>query len=171
MELKYGPDTAPTTEAPQVEFERDPDPGYEQTPFSAFKEKVFGPSEGSADAPKKVTAAVKKDIRAKLAFGLALAPTPLYRLDQVCVEAFVSCIPDRTAESGEPVLGLASALTEIICDSPELVKFFSAGGRYMKLLQLMMALQPFGQVLMQHHITHSIKDEDQEPEDWTAYRV
>ena len=170
MELKFGDEAAPPP-ADAPEFEQDPAPGYEETPFSSLKSKLLGEPSPNNDAPKKVTAAVKKDIRAKLAFGLALLPTPFHGRDPVCVEAFVSCIPDRKTEAGEPVLGVASALTEIICDSPEMVAFFSTGGRYMKWLQLLMAVQPFAVTIMHHHITHSIQNEEQEQEDWANYRV
>ncbi len=171
MELKYGEETAPPPPAPEPQFEQDPDPGYEETPLSSFRDKIFGTPSSSSEPPKRVTAAMKKDIRGKLAFGLAIAPVPFQSRDPLCVEAFRECIPDRKTPEGEPVLGLASALTEIICDSPEMVRFFSTGGRYMKWLQLMMAFQPFAKAVVQHHVTHSVGDEDQELEDWTQYRV
>ena len=91
------------------------------------------------------TLAVKKDIRAKLAFMLGLPAGMWAMSDPICGGAFAADVP-----------GLADALVEIICDSPDLVTWFTSGGNYMKWLTAVTAVQGTGVAIWQHHVAHSV---------------
>jgi hypothetical protein len=56
---------------------------------------------------------------------------------------------------------IAAKFVPIICKSPEMVKWFTKGGNYTAWLDLVMALFPVAQVVMAHHVTHSISTENQ----------
>jgi hypothetical protein len=49
-------------------------------------------------------------------------------------------------------------LVPFICKSPDLVKWFTKGGGYMAWFELAMVCWPVIQVVISHHLTHSIGD-------------
>lgn len=118
------------------------------------------PDWGSEDTPRKrrgrppnrVSAKVKADIRAKTAL-MMIFPVSVWQLrDPICGSAARECIP-----------GVSDALTEILCDSDEVVAWFQSSGGYLKYLNLLKELQPVAMVVFQHHVTHSVGQDSEEP--------
>jgi hypothetical protein len=67
--------------------------------------------------------------------------------DPLCGGVFVTQRPE-----------IADALTDIVCDSADLVDFFTGtGGAFMKYLKLGAALWPVAEVVMAHHVVHSVE--------------
>ena len=69
----------------------------------------------------------------------------------------------------DPICGMAlqqnadaivPKLVPMICKSPELVKWFTKGGGYMAWFELAMVCWPVIQVVISHHLTHSIGHEN-----------
>lgn len=148
-----------------ISFEPDPDPGYDQVPL---EDRFFpDPSIAGKHAGPRVTATVRKDIRGKVGLFLSLLGTAWATRDEPCGTILVESIPDRETPDGT-VPGIASALADIFCDSPELVRWFTAGGGYMKWLNLAVAVQPVLTTLFHHHITHTISDDGDDP-DYSRY--
>lgn len=146
------------------DFTPDPDPDYGKP---TLEDRVF-PEPSTKTTPaasgKRVTQTVRKDVRGKLAMLLTVAGSTLATRDQHCGNALVAAIPD--ADDDTP--GIATALADLICDSPDLVKWFTTSGKYMKWLTLAMAVQPVLTTVFHHHITHVITDDDTPP-DWSGY--
>jgi hypothetical protein len=144
--------------AADPEVQLDPEPKRESP-------KAFRPSAKGTASKVRVTAAEKRDIRAKVEFILAPSAVMIGNVDPFCGPVFTRQAPE-----------IAQALTDIICDSPDLVRWFtgagSAGG-YMKYLTLVMACLPVGTVVFAHHVTHSIGEPppDTVPEDWSQYNA
>jgi hypothetical protein len=96
-------------------------------------------------APTRMTAGLKKDIAAKIEFGLMIPATIWQARDPLCGGVFREQIPDVT-----------EAFVDIVADSPDLIAFFAGpGGGFMKALKLGAALMPVGQVMMAHHVYHT----------------
>jgi hypothetical protein len=112
------------------------------------------PAPGARDKVSKskaprVTAELKRSIRGKLAL-LTLAPLGLARhYDPVCGGALVEVKDD-----------LLDWAVDGICDSPDLLKWFSAGKGYMRLVTLLTILEPVGITACQHHVTHTLHAPD-----------
>lgn len=154
----------------ETELPQDPDPEW---PRESLVDRIF--SDDATDAPPRhVSAAIRKDIRAKTSMMLMVLGSTWAHRDRYCGEIFVHSVPDRTmtGEEGKPetVPGIATALTDIFCDSPDIVKWFTASGKYMKWLTLATSLQPIAGAVLRHHITHSQEYEEQE-NDWSLYEA
>lgn len=153
----------------------DPEPGYATT---SLKEQLFGAKKAPAPKAKPAKAAVsdkpptvsvRRDIRGKLAMFLGIIGTGWASRDDHCGGTFLDSIADQKTESGDAP-GIATALTDIICDSPDMVAWFTSSGSYMKWLTLATAVQPVLTTIFAHHVTHSIVDDsDDENADWTRY--
>jgi hypothetical protein len=91
-------------------------------------------------------------------------------------------IPGRVWEARDPVCGgtfvaqrpaISSALTDIVCQSPDLIAWFTgSGGAFMLWLNVAAACWPVLTVIMAHHVYHSIEQgaDGQVPEpDLTRY--
>jgi hypothetical protein len=118
----------------------------------------FGKPKTVKGKPPKLTAAVVKDIDAKISFALEVPARVWAARDPVCGGTFV-------AQRGE----ISAALTEIVCQSSDLVAWFSgSGGQFMLWLNLAAACWPVATVVMAHHVYHSIETADQ-PLDTTQY--
>lgn len=99
----------------------------------------------------KVTATLRKDISAKISLGLEIPGRVWAARDPYCGGTFVQQRP-----------AIADALTDIVCDSPDLVEWFAGpAGGFMKYLTLAAALQPVAVVVYGHHVAHTIGSEDQ----------
>lgn len=99
-------------------------------------------------APKshvRVTAAMKRDIEGKIAFGLMVTGQMWSMTDPVCGNAFLEVSPDAARD-----------LTPILCQSPEVVRFLTKSGNYMLWVKLVMTLAPVFQVVFAHHIAKRI---------------
>lgn len=138
-------------------FEADPDPGYGR---DSIGEKLWGSGSDNVAGPKapRVTVKIRKDIQAKTALFLSMGGTVWERRDQVCGGTFVEAVPD-----------VSEALTDIFCDSPDIVRWFTAAGGFMKWLTLAQALQPVLMAIVGHHVTHSIVDGEPAEPDWSMY--
>lgn len=96
----------------------------------------------------KVTAAIRTDVHAKIRFALRPLGGVWQARDQICGSVFLEQEPE-----------ISDALADIVCDSPDLLAFFTGpGGGFMKYLKLAMAFQPVAMVLWMHHIAHAIAD-------------
>jgi hypothetical protein len=133
-------------------------------PAHAGKEwrKQQGKSAPGAGARRgKVTASIRGDISAKISFALEI-PGQLWKArDPICGGTFVEQRPD-----------IADALTDIVCDSPDLVAFFAGpGGAFMKYMKLAAACWPVATVVMAHHVYHSLEEQpvDAQQPDYANY--
>jgi hypothetical protein len=130
-----------------------PDPGADEGPGHARKgwAKAAAPKavRGAAKAVR-VTAGIRADINAKISMPLEIGGRIWQARDSLCGGTFVQQRPE-----------IAYALTDIICDSADLVAFFTGPvGGFMKYLNLGAALWPVVEVGMAHHVYHSIALED-----------
>jgi len=92
----------------------------------------------------RITASVRRDVEGKLAFVLLMTGQGLSMPDPVCGSALAE-------NSGE----IAKKLTPIICQSPELVKWFTRSGKFILWVDLLMAMWPVLQVVYMHHVAHA----------------
>lgn len=109
----------------------------------------------------RVTATIRKDINAKISLGLELPGRIWQARDPWCGGAFIHQRP-----------AIADALTDIVCDSADLVDWFTGpAGGFMKYLKLAAALQPVAVVVYGHHVTHTIgeKQGQREQPDMSRY--
>ena len=125
---------------------RDPEP---EEPAEEARPIGWPPAGGGqrrSQSRVRVTASVRKDIDAKLRLML-MVPGKLWEIrDPLCGGTFMRQEQD-----------IAAALTSIVCDSADLVAFFTGpAGGFMKYLELLTALQPVAMMIWAHHIAHSI---------------
>lgn len=126
---------------PSAEDDLEPDP----PPVHLHGAKPRAPRPGKA-ATVKVTPAIRRDINAKLQLMLFVPGKVWETRDPWCGGVFVQQLPETT-----------DALTDIICDSPDLVAFFTGpAGGFMKYMKLILALQPVGVMAWSHHIAHTV---------------
>lgn len=97
------------------------------------------------DAPVKVTAAVRRDIAGKLAFWLSIPAEPWMRLDPYCGDAYAQQV-DQIALKAAP----------LICQSPDLVRWFAKSSTFIMWTELGMACRPVAEAVIAHHITRRI---------------
>lgn len=99
----------------------------------------------------KVTTGIRKDINAKISLGLELPGRIWQARDPWCGGAFIHQRP-----------AIADALTDIVCDSADLVEWFTGpASGFMKYLKLAAALQPVAVVVYGHHVAHTIGEDEQ----------
>ena len=159
--LEPDPDLVPDEPPAPVEDELPgPEPiplpsGPDEPPGHVKERKKRGRPPGSSSAPSKpprVTQAVRGDIDAKLRFMLTLPGQVWAARDPICGGTFIQQVPD-----------VAEALTDIVCDSADLLTFFSGtGGNFMKALKLGVAVMPVVSMVAAHHVYHSIEDVPQQ---------
>ena len=117
-----------------------PGPGARPKPGRSSKSDQTGRKSSS---PARVTQAVRKDVHAKISFMLTMGGAAWEMRDQPCGGTFLHQEP-----------AITSALAKIVCDSPDLLVWFTTGGNYIKWLDLAMALLPVGQCAWSHHVQH-----------------
>jgi len=101
----------------------------------------------------KVTAAVRGDINAKISFALEVPGRLWQARDPLCGGVFIQQRPE-----------IADALTDIVCESADLVAFFAGpGGAFMRYLALGAAVMPVVQVVAAHHVYHSLEQQQADP--------
>jgi hypothetical protein len=121
------------------EIRPDPPPGHVSTP----DRRKGRPAQGHR---VRVTATIRKDIHAKIQFILVPAGKLWAVRDPACGPVFIEQEPE-----------ISDALTDIVCDSADLVAFFTGpAGGFMKYLNLMAAVAPVGQMIYMHHIAHTV---------------
>ena len=109
----------------------------------------------------RVTATIRKDIEAKIRFVLVPAGQIWAARDPICGGTFAH---------QEPLV--SESLAEIVCDSPDLVAWFTGpAGGFMKYFKLAAALQPVGMAVWAHHVTHAVAmpEDAQQPPQHPAY--
>lgn len=145
----------------------EPGPVYEPGPVLPDPPPLHGDKrkwkQGSPkSAPRKplrVTAGVRNDIDAKISFALEIPGRVWQARDPLCGGTFVSQRPE-----------ISAALTEIVCQSPDLIAWFAGGGgQFMAWLNLMAACWPVVTVAMAHHVYHSIEAGEPAEPDATRY--
>jgi hypothetical protein len=96
-------------------------------------------------APVKVTRAVRDDITGKLAFWLSIPAEPWMRVDPYCGGAYADQI-DQIALKAAP----------LICQSPDLVRWFSKSSTFIMWTELGIACRPVVEAVIAHHVTKRI---------------
>ena len=137
-------------------------PAVDAPPRHGTKEWRRGTGKRAPGRPVRVTATVRGDIDAKIRFAL-MVPGQIWKArDPLCGGTFVEQTPE-----------IAEAFTDIVCDSADLVAFFTGpGGNFMKALKLGAALMPVLQVVAAHHVYHTIEGEqpaDMQQPDYGRY--
>lgn len=154
------PDPEPEPELPPV---REPGPVLPD-PEPLHGKRDWRRQSGPKAAPKKptrVTAGIRNDIDAKISFALEIPGRVWQARDPLCGGTFVQQRPE-----------ISAALTEIVCQSPDLIAWFAGGGgQFMLWLNLAAACWPVATVAMAHHVYHSVEigDGDQAEPDVTRY--
>jgi hypothetical protein len=92
-----------------------------------------------------VTKQVAQDIQGKLAFLLSMPASMLQTVDPICFPVLL----ERTPQ-------ISAALTPIICQSPDMVKFFTKGSGFILWLNLAVTLWPVIQTILAHHVVKSV---------------
>ena len=121
----------------------DPGPAHARKDWRKSAPKPGG---RSRPGPVRVTAGVRNDINGKISFALEIPGRIWQARDPVCGGTFVE---QREA--------IADALTGIVCQSADLIEFFTGtGAAFMLYLNLAAAAWPVVTVIMAHHVYHTI---------------
>ena len=127
--------------------EADPGPAHAT---KQFRKRARGTA---SSRPARVTVPVRTDIAAKIEFALTVPGAVWQARDPLCGGVFIGQVP-----------ATAAALTNIVCESPDLIAFFTGpGGAFMRWLEVGAALMPVVQVVAAHHVYHSIGIEPGDP--------
>jgi hypothetical protein len=137
--LRRGEMPPPGPEPEPDEVPADRPPGHLRSPRAGR-----GARPGAAPKrPPNVT--VRRDIQAKIRLILKPAAEIWAVRDQMC---------GPVAVVQEPLI--SEALAEIVCDSPDLIAFFTGpAGGFMKYIKLFLAVQPVAMVAWAHHVGHA----------------
>lgn len=129
-----------------------PGTGDEEIPPDAPPADLKDAKGGPRKRGPRVTATVRKDINAKISFGLEIPGQVWAARDPWCGGTFIVQRP-----------AIADALTDIVCDSQDLVEWFTGpAGGFMKWFKLLAALQPVAVTVYGHHVAHTIGGEELE---------
>jgi hypothetical protein len=137
-QAEYGPRHAgpPAEDEPAAEVPLGPDP--QPGPLRDTRPR---------GAHHKITATIRKDIDAKVGIMLEIPGRIWEARDPLCGAVFVQQLP-----------ATRGALTDLICQSPDMVAWFTGvGGGFMLYLNLLAALQPVAVTVYAHHISHAIE--------------
>ncbi len=115
--------------------------------------------------PVVVTAAVRKDIEGKLAFWAGLGIDIWNMADPYCAGVAADNV-DKMARNAAP----------LVCQSPQLVEFFSRASGFMLWTKFGMSCKPVIAAVIAHHVTKRVQlvrapDGQEQPQeaDWSAY--
>lgn len=97
----------------------------------------------------KITPKVIGDIEGKLAFWLGLTAEPWAVADPYCGKAYADQVPE-----------IARRLAPIICQSPDLVRWFSKSSTFILWTELGIAVRPVATAVVKHHVTKTVKLDD-----------
>lgn len=101
---------------------------------------------GRPAKPGRITVTIRADINAKISMPLEITGQIWAARDPLCGVRFL--------EQRAPI---ADALTDIVCESADLVAFFTGpGGAFMKYLNLGAALWPVAEMVAAHHVYHTV---------------
>lgn len=136
-----------------------PEPPADEPPAHARREWHAKAPRAPKGKPPRITSAIRGDIDAKISFALEIPGRVWAARDPLCGEVFIGQRPE-----------ISRSLTEIVCRSPQLVEWFTgAGGGFIMFLDLGAALFPVLQVVMAHHVYHSIETGQEEAADAGRY--
>lgn len=136
----------------------DPEPAHAKREWRKGGGKASG---GQPRKPTRVTAGVRGDINAKISFALEIPGRIWQARDPACGGTFVEQRP-----------AISDALTEIVCQSPDLIAWFAgSGGQFMLWMNLAAACWPVATVVMAHHVYHTLEEapEDMQQPDYGSY--
>lgn len=119
---------------------RDPEPAHLNR-----GRKTRTAREPKVKEPVKVTAAVRNDITGKLAFWLALPAEPWLRVDPYCGGVYADQVDQ-----------IALKMSPLICQSPDLVRWFSKSTTFILWTELGIAVRPVVEAIIAHHVTKRI---------------
>ena len=95
--------------------------------------------------PIKITKAVQADITGKLAFWLSIPAEPWLRVDPYCGGAYAGQVDE-----------IAVKMAPLICQSPDLVRWFSKSTTFIMWTELGIAVRPVVEAIIAHHVTKRI---------------
>ena len=95
--------------------------------------------------PVKVTRAVQADIEGKLAFWLSIPAEPWLRIDPYCGQAYADNVDQ-----------IALKMAPLVCQSPDLVRWFSKSSTFIMWTELGIAVRPVVEAIIAHHVTKRI---------------
>jgi hypothetical protein len=95
--------------------------------------------------PIKITKAVQADITGKLAFWLSIPAEPWLRVDPYCGGAYAGQVDE-----------IALKMAPLICQSPDLVRWFSKSTTFIMWTELGIAVRPVVEAIIAHHVTKRI---------------
>jgi hypothetical protein len=110
----------------------------------------LGGTENRQSFEIKITAAVRRDIRGKLAFMLGMTGNLWQMVDPTCGTVMLERVPE-----------ISKALVPIMCQSPDVVRWFQRASNFSLYFNLIMAVWPLISVVYAHHLAHSIGDNGQ----------
>jgi hypothetical protein len=112
-----------------------------------------------------VTRAVQRDIAGKTAFWMLILADTWALADPYCARAL-----------GEAVPNIARKAAPLLCQSPQLVEWFSRASGFMQVTELLMAMKPVAVAIFAHHVTRSVQTKGadgarqaEQKADWSAY--
>jgi len=142
-----GPAREPGRPAAAGPVEDVPGGGQDGTGDLRDAEPAHGSREwGGPPRAARVTAAVRRDIGAKIGIPMAVLGAIWEARDPVCGGRFQ-----------EQRSKLALDLATLACDSPWWVSFFTGpAGGYMKYVQMAADLWPVVEMILAHHVTHTV---------------
>jgi hypothetical protein len=114
---------------------------------------LFGVQGQGQGAAVVVTKTVRGDIEGKLALLLSIPAMTWQLADPYCGGAFSDAAPD-----------IAKKMTPLICQSPDAVRWFTKGTTFIMVLELLIALQPVGTAVWQHHRPGAERDAHGQPD-------
>lgn len=144
------PDLGSGTEAPPADLDearqragRDPEPRHLVT-GRARRTRQPRPKP-DRPPPVKVTKAVEADITGKLAFWLSIPAEPWLRIDPYCGGAYAGQVNE-----------IALKMAPLVCQSPDLVRWFSKSTTFILWTELGIAVRPVVEAIIAHHVTRRI---------------
>jgi hypothetical protein len=138
----------PAAPAPPV---GDEGPGHARKDWRKQHQPRIGPTQRGT-SKLRVTNSIRADISAKISMPLEILGQIWAAKDPLCGGTFLQQRPD-----------IADAFTDIVCDSADLVAFFTGpGGAFMKYLNAVVAVAPVVQMAAAHHVYHTIAVEGPE---------
>jgi hypothetical protein len=149
-EDRQRPPEARGPRAPDDSTGESPGPADDEGPGHARKEwrKQQQPGRAPRGAVRalRITAGIRADINAKVSMPLEVLGQIWKARDPLCGGTFLQQRPE-----------IAESFTDIICDSADLVAFFTGpAGKFMKYLNVGAALWPVIEVGAAHHVYHTI---------------
>lgn len=148
----------PRPAAPPINEAGPVPPADDAPPAHGRRDWQRGPRQAKGKPPR-ITATIRGDIDAKISFALEIPGRVWQARDPVCGGTFIAQRPE-----------ISSALTEIVCQSADLVAWFTgSGGQFMLWLNLAAACWPVLTVVQAHHVFHSIEDGEQPQPDMSRY--